>query len=106
MEDREVRKLADIRARRRLKGKGWDEQLQFPFEWLLFLVVMASVVALISGIAVLVGDGNPWPLIGTIVIGGFLGWIIWRLDKRWERRKYAEFFQEEILNIKKGGGPK
>lgn len=102
MEDRDVRKLADIRARRRLKGKGW-EQLQSPFQWLLFLVVVASVVALISGIAVLVGDGNPWPLIGTIVIGGFLGWIIWRLHKRWGKRKYAEFFQEEILNIKKEG---
>lgn len=97
MEDRES-KLAELRATRRLEGLG--EQIKTPFRFLLILVGLVIVAALIVGIVALVVNSNPWPLTGTIVIGGPLYWIFRRLYKRWERQRYAELYEEEILNIK------
>lgn len=97
MEDKESKRLAKLRAKRRMRS--WNEQLNSPLQVLLVLLFMAVFIALIFAIALLV-SGNPWPLIVTVVISGLLFWIFWRLHKRWKRKRYAELYEEELLNIK------
>lgn len=97
MEEKDVKKLARLRTKRRMDG--WGEQLRSPFLWLLIVLLVVVFQALI--ITIPPALDNPWPLIVTVVIGGFLSWIFLRLhNKRWVRKRYAELYEEELLNIK------
>lgn len=99
MREEEMERLAEIRAARRVSS--WQGRMSSPWNvGMLFLVVGGIVIVVALAIY------ENWVALGFAVpVMGFIGWLLRRRYIRWERERYGEFYEEELLAIKSQGLP-
>ena len=95
----ELEKLAEMRAKRRLRS--WGEQLGSPWTWLMVLLGLLGFYGLLI---VWTGWSNgefsvAVPVLVTLIIV-VLGWFLSRRQKVREKKMFREFYEEELLQLK------
>jgi len=108
-QEREIERLAEIRAKKRLDS--WSERFKSIW-YILFvlLVVLGFFTLLIVWIVDLSGGintrvelpgGNNISLAWFITFVIFiLGWVFYDQNKTWKKARLREFYEEELLELK------
>ena len=108
MESKEVERLAEIKAKRRLDS--WSERFKSIW-YILFvlLVVLGFFTLLIVWIVDLSGGintgvelpgGNKISLAWFITLAIFiLGWFFYDMNKSWKKNRLRELYREELLEL-------
>jgi len=101
LEQRDLEKLAQLRAKKRVDS--WSEQLKSPWMWLSILLGFAGLPILIM---VWSGAFDPNSLIdlrGAIVVtllAGTIATLLWLAQKAREEKQLRRFYEEELLELK------
>ncbi len=98
-EKREIERLAEIRAKRRVES--WGEQHKAGwFGGLIFLVWFGFAGLISTWLFWETGELSIVVPIAVTLLVGLLSWLVFRTYRTWREKRFRELYEENLLELK------